>query len=1538
MVYTSNLKLQLRIATKIASAIASVNATLNRYMNKRQLKVFYYYYSPLIVYPVSAIHVAVRHKNKYIEVNENVTVVIFNDKNVKFSEYKYDLGDGRPVVTTDQDVIHHSYSKHGVFTVVAIIYSRCRNETLRVSALVSIEKPVQLLGNLTLSCDPVPFPAPLTAVLTSDRGTDFTCYWRFSDGHVAETDYVNQGLTHNLKYSFNATGNYSLDVECANRLSKANISKRIVVQKPVKGLFIDRITPKGFLREFKVTWHIQSGSGVHYTASFAGKALKAFKSLNTTSGWAWVRHDDHVGPGVYDVTVTVTNQVSGILHARETVRIEIGVEPFFPELFHSNRDIEVNETFVLFMTNINEKNNANPIYSIDLGDGRGVIKKRKVITNITYTNYGDFLVIINASNNVSFFNTSISIKIHKPVLLIENLTLATEPTILSQPAVITVSLRRVSDVVCNASFSDIPNYSRVFDLRTQSSWDPVRSRTDAPNIPPDVRFLIQRNYTEVGVYSVIVTCKNRLSEKTASTNVVVQVPVTGVRWIPNHPIIVGNPINVSLEIRSGTNASFEVLFNGYKFHQKMAGLSTFHVIHRDIYRSVGFHRFTLSVWNMVTPPILIPGHVIVEIPIYGLEAFIIGGPREVEVNESVRIGASLKNGTDREFLFDFNDESEVVVTQNPAVEHKFNPHSLYVVNITARNNVSQEITLLNITVVKPVLPLKGLLIRTSPTAVNQTAKIILYLSEGSDFSCQWQFGDGFGLNSSYQHLSFYADGKTTDKRPFQKLTFTTEHTYSSAGIFHISVRCQNRLSVEYASALIAIQSLVEGLNIFKVPTQTVDQEFQVSWSLLSGTNATFNVTFPGTNIKYVYTSELEGFVRVVLSRPGEYVIRVEVHNLVSPIQVKSAVIVAEVPVSNLTVNVAYDSRDLEMDQNVTFTATIIAGTNPIYLFDFGDGNKFENYLGKITHRYSYNDIYATQPNITYEVRVTASNNVSSVTERSINVTVHKPVILLQKVKLSSYPSNVSEDARIVLTIDQGSDFHCVCDFGDGKVPRKIHLSERIFLGADRTPVESFRNQIYQISYVYDKPSNYRLTIECKNRLSHADSTTNIVIQESITDLKVYDISPLRFEENVAIWWQITNGTDVEFQISFANLSFKEFGGSRNLTITPSEYQVAGVFKVLVVARNLVSWAVAQTTVIIQHPVHIEEVIARLVQPGGSRAGYGIHGDHFPAGRDVMLKVFARGTNLTCQWQIDNVKGKFVPDSLHLHRFYRVGHHNLSVLVKNVVSHAHASITIVTHYAIEGPVLQNNSPQKDKQPIKFHLSATQLGTASCFSVDFGDGNHSLYGHPECKARNATLNFNVIPAFESVKFEHVYNQVGEYFVTLNASNAVSFVRVNTDVEIVYASCTSPKIWIENLGASSGTASRSFRSDPYTVSTYVQLVCERTNKVKFQWKVLSHDKNGAQSSHPDNIILTERDLNIPRKGLKYGLYEVHFTAQMALPDTDKYRSTAMGYLRILPSPLIARIDGGNLISRGFGKEIKVDATQSKDPDVEFGKESGE
>lgn len=78
------------------------------------------------------------YKSRYIEVNENILVVVYNDKNLKFSEYVYDFGDGSLMVIFDWEVIYYCYLMYGDFFVKVIIFSCCCNEILVVRVIVIV--------------------------------------------------------------------------------------------------------------------------------------------------------------------------------------------------------------------------------------------------------------------------------------------------------------------------------------------------------------------------------------------------------------------------------------------------------------------------------------------------------------------------------------------------------------------------------------------------------------------------------------------------------------------------------------------------------------------------------------------------------------------------------------------------------------------------------------------------------------------------------------------------------------------------------------------------------------------------------------------------------------------------------------------------------------------------------------------------------------------------------------------------------------------------------------------------------------------------------------------------------------------------------------------------------------------------------------------------------------------------------------------------------------------------------------------------------
>ena len=72
---------------------------------------------------------------------------------------------------------------------------------------------------------------------------------------------------------------------------------------------------------------------------------------------------------------------------------------------------------------------------------------------------------------------------------------------------------------------------------------------------------------------------------------------------------------------------------------------------------------------------------------------------------------------------------------------------------------------------------------------------------------------------------------------------------------------------------------------------------------------------------------------------------------------------------------------------------------------------------------------------------------------------------------------------------------------------------------------------------------------------------------------------------------------------------------------------------------------------------------------------------------------------------------------------------------------------------------------------------------------------------------------------------------------------------------------------------------------------------------------------------------ELLIPRGSLPLGRYSVRLTVKMA---GTKVFGVAEGYIRVISSPIVARIAGGTKTERGFNKTLVFNASLSHDPDV--------
>ena len=128
---------------------------------------------------------------------------------------------------------------------------------------------------------------------------------------------------------------------------------------------------------------------------------------------------------------------------------------------------------------------------------------------------------------------------------------------------------------------------------------------------------------------------------------------------------------------------------------------------------------------------------------------------------------------------------------------------------------------------------------------------------------------------------------------------------------------------------------------------------------------------------------------------------------------------------------------------------------------------------------------------------------------------------------------------------------------------------------------------------------------------------------------------------------------------------------------------------------------------------------------------------------------------------------------------------------------------------------------------------------------------------------------------------------------------------------------------------------RSKDFIVQTLVNKTnCNRPQKLLFKWRLSKYSVD--QSN--DTIIETTTTLNskttewnLQKRQLGYGLYFVGFKA--ALESNPPAVSSTLGFFSITKSPIIADILGGNKVTRGKGSVITLDASATRDPDVEPG-----
>ncbi len=173
---------------------------------------------------------------------------------------------------------------------------------------------------------------------------------------------------------------------------------------------------------------------------------------------------------------------------------------------------------------------------------------------------------------------------------------------------------------------------------------------------------------------------------------------------------------------------------------------------------------------------------------------------------------------------------------------------------------------------------------------------------------------------------------------------------------------------------------------------------------------------------------------------------------------------------NTTINQAVSGLSLGSDSptglgaTTAFTATIAAGTNVSYSWDFGDGTAVVTGTSTITHTYT--------SAATYTAQVTATNTVNSASTTT-SVTVAGPDVAIAGLSLASdSPTTLGATTAFTATTGAGSNITYAWNFGDG------------------SPVV---NSASTITHTYASAATYTAQVTATNTVNSASSTTSVTV-------------------------------------------------------------------------------------------------------------------------------------------------------------------------------------------------------------------------------------------------------------------------------------------------------------------------------------------------------------------------------------------------------------------------------------------------------------
>ena len=641
-------------------------------------------------------------------------------------------------------------------------------------------------------------------------------------------------------------------------------------------------------------------------------------------------------------------------------------------------------------------------------------------------------------------------------------------------------------------------------------------------------------YPSIGSYTATVTASNAFSSQTASTSVLIEETITGLTASNDGPTVLGDLTSLTASISTGSNVSYEWDFGDGSSIE--TGQNVTHT-----YPAVGNYTATVTATNKVSSQSATT-MVSIDVVLDGLSA---SNDSPTALGNLTSLSASVTAGSNITYEWDFGDGSPTETGQN--VTHTYAAVGSYTATVTAINSVSSDSTTTSVTIDQTIAGLYAS--NDGPTALGSLTSLSASVTAGSNIIYEWDFGDGSPT----------------------ELGQNVTHTYSAVGSYTATVTATNSVSSDSTTTSVTIDQTIAGLSASNDSPTVLGSLTSLSASVTAGSNITYEWDFgdgspteTGQNVTHTY------------SAVGSYTATVTASNSVSSESATTSVTIDQT-IAGLS---ASNNSPTALGSMTSLSASITAGSNITYEWDFGDGSPTE--IGQnVTHTYAVVGGYIAT--------VTATNSVSS-DSTTTSVTIDQSISGLSAINDS--PTPLGETTTLSASISAGSNITFEWDFGDG------------------SPIEIGQT----VTHVYPADGSYTATVTASNSVSSDSTTTTVAIGDAIAGLSADNDGPTELGEITNLTASITSGSSVTYEWNFGDGSPTETGKE-----VSHQYTSAGIYTATVTATNHIGQSTATTT------VYVDQVISGL---SAVNDGPTIIGEITTLSASV-----ASGTNITYSWDL-----------------------------------------------------------------------------------------------------------------------------------------------------------------------------------------------------------------------------------------------------------------------------------------------------------------